>query len=98
MTQTYTITSNVDLINELEHTQYELNAHKDLIQWFFENKLDLQNPNLITYMQEYKEIFMTYDQLKQKVEDLCIRPLVEDKKMISWHLDFDSKAVTVTYE
>ena len=62
-TKTVTLKGN-DLVRSLERTQYEMEAHKDLLAWMINNKYDITASAYQKYHSEYTDLFTQYQKLK----------------------------------
>lgn len=97
MTKTISI-NNEELYATLERLQYEIDGRKEIMGYLISNN-NMSTDAFRQYEAEYQQRFIEYQKVKQQFEDEIVRPAMADVNALtySWHLDFITKTVTVTY-
>ena len=73
-------------IEDLERLQYEVQARKNIIGYMISS--NVCNDCFNQYHAEYLDLFKRYEQKKEEVDMLYVRPAKANAK--SWSLDFKS--------
>ena len=96
-TKTVTLEGN-DLVRSLERTQYEMEAHKDLLAWMINNKYDITASAYQKYHNEYTDLFIQYQKLKYQFEQEYVRANIPANNQVnSWNLDYKTEILTIEY-
>ena len=86
---------NSDLLTNLEIAHYEFNSYVDILN---EVKTHGYNEEYWNIWNQYMQIYVEYETLKEELRTQIIVPIVGDNYPGGWEVNFDTQEIYITDE
>ena len=86
--ETFFINVPEDIRNIVQKYDLEKQSRQEIIIYILQHNVNISKERFKQYEKEYKEKFISFEILKELLENTFIFPNIHNKKLISWNFNY----------